>query len=288
MASGLPAASLAAALSEIERAQSLSTVLHTPCGDGAVVWHAWGEGRPLLLLHGGSGSWTHWIRNIEFFASHGFKVIVPDLPGSGDSAAPPDGHDADVIPRWLAPGLARWVGDHGAIDVVGFSFGSLVSVLLAHEYPEYVARLILVGPPILPSQTSAQVIGLRSWRDQPPGTLRDAVHQHNLRAFMLARPESADALAVKVHGDNIERDRLTKRRLSRTSLMHDTMLELRQPIDVIVGELDVLYRNQEELLARTVRALPTVRSYHPISRTGHWVPYESAERFNQLVLELLQ
>ena len=34
-------------------------VVHTPCGDGNLVWRRWGKGRPLVLVHGGSGSWTH-------------------------------------------------------------------------------------------------------------------------------------------------------------------------------------------------------------------------------------
>ena len=38
--------------------------LETSCGDGAMVWRVWGAGEPLVLFHGGSGSWTHWIRNI--------------------------------------------------------------------------------------------------------------------------------------------------------------------------------------------------------------------------------
>ncbi len=29
-----------------------------------MVWRVWGSGEPLVLFHGGSGSWTHWIRNI--------------------------------------------------------------------------------------------------------------------------------------------------------------------------------------------------------------------------------
>ena len=31
----------------------------TPCGEGCLVWRSWGEGSPLVLLHGGYGSWTH-------------------------------------------------------------------------------------------------------------------------------------------------------------------------------------------------------------------------------------
>ena len=36
----------------------------TPCGDGDLVWHIFGNGPPLVLLHGGFGRWSHWIRNI--------------------------------------------------------------------------------------------------------------------------------------------------------------------------------------------------------------------------------
>jgi pimeloyl-ACP methyl ester carboxylesterase len=39
---------------------------------------------PTLLLHGGTGSWTHWVRNIEPLARQ-FSVVVPDLPGMGES-----------------------------------------------------------------------------------------------------------------------------------------------------------------------------------------------------------
>ncbi|MET1115858.1 MAG: alpha/beta fold hydrolase, partial [Comamonas sp.] len=48
-------------------------------------WRVWGTGTPLVLIHGGHGSWMHWIHNIGPLAQH-FQVIVPDLVGFGDSA----------------------------------------------------------------------------------------------------------------------------------------------------------------------------------------------------------
>src|SRR3546814_6277896 len=48
------------------------------CGDGQMVWRLWGEGPPLVLLHGGSGSWTHWFRNIPALARR-YRVIAADL-----------------------------------------------------------------------------------------------------------------------------------------------------------------------------------------------------------------
>ena len=96
----------------------------TPCGDGQLVWHTWGHagGEPLVLLHGGSGSWTHWIRNVEALAAAGRRVVVPDLPGFGDSARPPGGQDADAVAPVLADGIRQMAGD-APVDIAGFSFG---------------------------------------------------------------------------------------------------------------------------------------------------------------------
>ena len=60
-----------------------------------MMWHVWGEGsgKPtLLLFHGGSGSWIHWIRNVLPLSQH-FTVYAADLPGLGDSDPPDDVRD---------------------------------------------------------------------------------------------------------------------------------------------------------------------------------------------------
>ena len=62
--------------------------VRTPCGDGSMVWRVWGKGEPLVLFHGGSGSWTHWIRNISELSKH-YELWLADIPGLGDSAMPP-------------------------------------------------------------------------------------------------------------------------------------------------------------------------------------------------------
>ena len=43
-----------------------------------------GSGHPVLMFHGGMGSWTHWIRNIDVLAEH-FEVRAIDAPSYGDS-----------------------------------------------------------------------------------------------------------------------------------------------------------------------------------------------------------
>lgn len=63
-----------------------ATHVNVPHERGHIRWRRWGgQGRPLVLLHGGHGSWLHWVRNIEALAERR-EVWVPDMPGYGDSA----------------------------------------------------------------------------------------------------------------------------------------------------------------------------------------------------------
>src|SRR5678816_3702042 len=88
----------------VSRIESSSTRTVTPTEAGSMVWRSWGEGPPLVLLHGASGSWTHWIRNVLPLAAR-FRVLAPDMPGFGDSDTPPEPHTADGLATLVAAGL---------------------------------------------------------------------------------------------------------------------------------------------------------------------------------------
>ena len=188
-------------LADLAALEAAAQIERTRCGTGTVVWHLWGNGPPVVLLHGGSGSWTHWARNIDALVDSGRQVLVPDLPGFGDSTNPPQGQDADVLPPWLEIGLHQLLGAE-SVDLVGFSFGGLTAGLMAARRQQPVQRLILVGAPALTDQPIGR-IALRAWQAEPPGPARDAVHRYNLERLMLACPSAVDALALRIHDDNL-------------------------------------------------------------------------------------
>ncbi len=263
----------------------------TPCGDGHLVWHRWGPadgvsaGPPVVLLHGGSGSWTHWLRNIAPLAAAGHAVWVPDMPGFGDSAAPPDGQDADVLPGWLELGLQQLVGAQ-PVALVGFSFGALVAGLWAQAVPPRVARLVLVGSPALSDQRLPP-LDLRRWDQQPPGDTRLAVHRHNLLQLMLAHAASATPLAVGLHAANVERDRLRQRRLMLTDALVHLLPGLACPVHGIWGALDVLSASRLPLIGQVLATAPRFGGLVLLPGAGHWVAWEAAQAFNAALLAAL-
>lgn len=262
-------------------------VRHTPSGPGTLVWRIWneGRGRPTLLLHGGSGSWNHWVRNIDALLDAGRTVIAPDLPGFGDSARPEDVSDADGQVPLLESGLQQLMGA-APVDAVGFSFGGLAGALWAAAHPTRFARLVLVGAPALSLERIAP-LPLRLWDRAEPGPARDAIHRHNLRTLMLAQDESLDDLALALHAANLPRDRLRRRQLMLTDLLARTLPTLACPVAGIWGEHDVLYLGRQHVVREVLATAPRALGVQFVPDAGHWVQYERAEAFNRALLQAL-
>jgi pimeloyl-ACP methyl ester carboxylesterase len=262
-----------------------ATRLASPCGDGDMVWHAWGDGEPLVLLHGGSGSWTHWIRNVEPLAAAGRRVLVPDLPGFGDSAKPPGNGDADGVVPVLAEGLPYLLGLQ-SVDVAGFSFGGLCGGLLAAARPELVRRLVLVGAPGFGLREKR--LTLVAWQHLDDPQARANAHRRNLATLMLHRTEAVDALAVAVQAANVPHDRMRRRKLAMTDILLRHLPAIECPVDAIYGEHDALY--QGGMLDELEKLLPQAPHFGRLLRipqAGHWVQFEAAAAFDEALLQLL-
>lgn len=270
------------------RALALEASLHrTPCGDGHVVWRVWGapDAPPLVLLHGGSGSWMHWVRNLAALRDDGWRLLVPDLPGFGESAAPPGAEDADAMPQALAPGLRELAGD-APVPALTFSFGGLVAACWAQEDTRRFSQLVLVGAPALPAG-QAPMLPLRPWLGIDDRAARDAVHRHNLRQLMLADEAAADALAVAIHGLNLQRDRMRRRRMMRIGALHRMLPTLALPLHGIWGARDALSLGREALIETALRAAPGFRSMTWVPEAGHWLPYERPQAFHDALRTVL-
>ena len=272
---------------DIDRVAAGARVLHSACGDGGhLVWHVWGDGAPVLLLHGGSGSWTHWLRNIEPLVDAGRSVWAPDLPGMGDSGKPPGCDDADDSAPWLEQGLRQLLGAQ-AVDAVGFSYGGLVAAYWAAAVPQRFGSLLLVGAPGL-SAERRKPLPMRAWSELPAGERRDAVHRRNLGVLMIAEPAAIDDAAIALHGANVERDRMRRRRLMLTDALLQLLPRLQCPLAGLWGEQDALYRERLHTLGPALARAPQYRGLSLLPGAGHWVQYEAAAAFNAQALRWLE
>lgn len=253
-----------------------------PFDGGHVTWRSAGTGPPLVLLHGGHGSWAHWARNIAALSLR-FRVCIADLPGYGDSSSPPEPTLASLL-ETTQHTLDAWLGEHTPILLAGFSFGGLVAAQLAARRPA-VQALALLGPAGHGSPRRPKG-ALLAWRDAfergDDDALRDTM-RHNLRMHMLAG--EADDSALAIHTQACLRTRFFSKRISRAGGLAEVLQQLDVPVLLLWGEHDVTATPQ--VLAPALGAACRQAQTLIVPGAGHWVQYEAADAVNAQLLAWL-
>jgi pimeloyl-ACP methyl ester carboxylesterase len=114
-----------------------------------------GSGAPLVLVHDYLASRVAWDDVLPRLARR-FRVIVPDLPGFGESEKPPPGryrYDFDAFSESLVDLLAAL--GVGRVSVCGHALGGAVALTMAAAHAHLVDRLVLVNPLVYPPRPDA-------------------------------------------------------------------------------------------------------------------------------------
>jgi pimeloyl-ACP methyl ester carboxylesterase len=249
-----------------------------------MVWRSWGDGPALVLLHGGAGSWQHWVRTVPAF-SPTYRVLVPDLPGLGESADPPEPADMTTIAAIVAAGIDGLLGPQASYDLVGFSFGASVGGHVALLHGERMRSLTLLGAGGLVRPRTP--IALERVRGKTGEALMQA-HRTNLQRSMIADPARIDDLAVAIQDWNARHSRLNTPALITLRPLAVSLPQLRVRVNAIWGERDqIAYYTLEDRIAALRVLRPEVQP-HIIPLAGHWAAYELADAFNATLAELLR
>jgi pimeloyl-ACP methyl ester carboxylesterase len=230
----------------------------------------------LVLLHGGSGSWNHWVRNV-LPLSESRAVWTLDTPGLGDSELPSGAEDADDLSVPLAQGLEVLFKEK-PVDTVGFSFGGLMAGFLAAQQPALIKRMVLVGVPGL--GLSNNIPNMRGFRVNMTHEERMGVHRNNLLALMLHEEKNITPELLAMQEHNVLRDRLRRRRIARSDVLLSLQKHWTCEVHGIWGEKDALYEGALHLIPDLLTDC-NLKQFDVIQDAGHWVQFEASDAFNQ-------
>jgi pimeloyl-ACP methyl ester carboxylesterase len=280
IAAGLSPAEIRAAV------EADAEIVRTPCGDGDLVWRRWGRAgaTPVVLAHGGSGSWRHWIKTVPALKQRA-EVWAVDLPGLGDSAYPPHPHTPAGCGLPLAQGL-KMLFPKGTAHLVAFSFGAHVSSWALTHLKDHMASFTITGCAAL---GLPQGPGKEFPREEPDMSEDERldVHRRLLEVLMFRDPARIDALAVWLQAENIQLARFRSRPFARSD-------EIRRNLPEIMCPLKAIWGGNDQTAWPSVEArYEVLREHHPelVTRTipdaGHWVMYEQPVAYNAALIELL-
>lgn len=264
----------------VDRLAGQARYFLTDAGGCQIAWRRFGAGPAVMLVHGGHGSWLHWVRNIEALAAR-HTVWAPDLPGFGESADPA-GPELQALIDAVVAGYAQ-LPNTGTVDLVGFSFGGLTASHLASALPG-VRKLALLGPGGHAGQRRQQR-ALIDWRQAPDAqALADAM-RHNVEAFMIDDPRKVDALAMLAYTESCRHTRFRSKQISRAGGLANALDRFGGPVLMAWGEHDVT-AVPAAVLAAMIEGRPR-REGSIIPGAGHWVQYEAHTAVNALLLDWL-
>lgn len=150
-------------------------------GDVDLHYESHGSGEAVLLVHGLGSSGADWAFQVPALAPH-WRVIAPDLRGSGQSAKPAGpysvaGFAGDLWRLLDVLGIER-------AHLVGFSLGGAVALEMALQQPERVRRLVSIN-----SLPSYRVDHWRKWLE---------VHLQLAAVRWLGLPRTARGVAARL------------------------------------------------------------------------------------------
>jgi pimeloyl-ACP methyl ester carboxylesterase len=111
----------------------------------------YGQGAPLLLIHGNGGSINNFIYQIPFFAKH-YKVIAVDSRAQGKSIDHSDSLSYEMMADDFAALLDQMKLD--SVNVLGWSDGGINALLLSIRHPKKVKKMAITGTNLWPENTA--------------------------------------------------------------------------------------------------------------------------------------
>jgi pimeloyl-ACP methyl ester carboxylesterase len=241
-----------------------------------------GNGPPMLLIHGGTGSHGHWERVMNPLG-RAFSIHAPDLPGYGLSPDVPVGVFGNDYVALVEESLSPLVPQTG-VHIVGFSFGGALAAGVTRVWGPRVARLSLIGTAGFGNPMGLK-LDMRSRKETDGSDAAEIeVIRHNLATSMFANPGAVDAGAIEQQRWNIAHTRFDSLTVSRVPRLLDDLAHITCPLQLVWGTRDAYaHPSPAARAARVLEVRPDARVDFVVG-AGHWTQYEQPDAVVRLLL----
>jgi pimeloyl-ACP methyl ester carboxylesterase len=235
--------------------------------DGAQIWYAtYGEGAPVLLLHGGLGHSGNWGNQVPALIASGYRAILIDSRGHGRST-----RDARPFTYEQMASDVLAVLDTLAVEkaaVVGWSDGACIAMILAMQAPARVAGVFFFGCNMDPSGTKEITA--------PDPILNRCFGRHARDyAALSATPDDFKAFTEAV----------SLMMATQPNYGADDLAAVRVPVTIVQSEHDeFIKRDHAEYLARSIPGAELVI----LPDVTHFAPLQRPKQFNAIMLAFVR
>jgi 3-oxoadipate enol-lactonase len=236
-----------------------------------------GEGDAVVCLHGLGGTSNTWTPLMPALA--GYRVIRPDLPGSGRSAGAGGALTIASLVESVLAVCARL--NISRAHFLGHSMGTIVCQHLAVDQPRLVRSLALFGPLIAPAETARTNIRARAEKARSEG----ARGMHDIALALVNAATSADTRSRQPVAAAFVRESLMRqdpegyaRNCEALAAAPAAAVErIEAPTLLVTGDEDGVAPPQSvRATAERLAGAASVRTV-VLSRCGHWTPIERPE-----------
>jgi pimeloyl-ACP methyl ester carboxylesterase len=229
-------------------------------------YEVYGEGEPLVLLHGGLATAESWVMQVPALAE-GYRVYVPERRGHGrtsDAAGP-------ITYEMMAADTAAFLDatGTGAANLVGWSDGAVVGMLVALRRPELVRKLVVIGQYF---NFEGEVPEFRAMIDYWGTDLPEALHE----VYDRVSPDGPEHFPVVL-------EKMMRMWREEPDLAFSELAGVRAPVLLMQGDDDIVKVEHSAALAAT---LPEAQ-LAVVPGSSHMAPLEKPVLVNQLILDFL-
>lgn len=242
-------------------------------GDIKVYYETYGEGEPLLLLHGNSGSIENFIYQIPELSKH-FKVIAADSRAQGRTTD----SEKEITYALMASDMAELIDrlNLAKVNVVGWSDGGNIGLELAFSYPEKVIKVVTFGANYTHENYQAPSDSVVMRPDDPLITRFSDMVKRFSTAFERLSPDKTRKVIIQ--------KKLAELMEKYPNFTPEQLRTINVPFLVVAGDHDLININQTVSLFTN---LPHAQLFI-VPGASHVVPYENPELINSEVIKFIK